>query len=116
MAEREVLNVKLVKGGLENFSGLFWVIAMGFFWWLIFQPMRENFTKPEPDPYLHDLRGEGAPVEMNFDNPWSVMVTVNRPDGDEIRFFDVKTGKLEGTYLVPASAEAASDESESGAE
>lgn len=116
MAEKEVYHVKLHQSVWERFTGYFWVIALLAFWWVIIQPLKSSLNKPEAPAYSHDLRGEGAPVEMDFDNPWSVKVTVSRPDGDEIRFYDVKTGRLEGSFLVPASAEAPSSDEESGAE
>lgn len=116
MAEKEIYHVKLHQGGLESsFLTIVWILMMVALWWYVIGPQVTRGSA-EAAPYTHDLRSEGEPVEMSFENPWSVMVTVKRPDGDEVRFYDTKTGRLESTFLTPASAEAASDEDESGAE
>lgn len=116
MAGKEIHHIQLHQS--RSMMSFLWLIILVFGggYGYFFYKMGAKLEEPEPPAYSLDLRNEGAPVEIDYVNRWHVVVKVKRPEGDEVRFYDPNNGELDGTYLLPASAEAASSDEESGAE
>lgn len=116
MAEQQVHQVKLHTSNSVWIFYLIFLAMMGAFLYFLLNRLNDEDDNAEIAPYSLDLRSEGAPVSIDYVNRWHVVATIDRAEGKEIRLYDPDTGKLVGTYWEPASAEAASDEDESGAE
>jgi hypothetical protein len=117
MADKEIHHVKLHQGP----DGWLFLLAipgaLAAMWWFYGRPILGDFDARNTEPYVLDLRGEEAPVTVDYGGRFEhIIVTITRADGKEIRLYAPDTGKLVGTYWESASADAASEEDESGGE
>lgn len=116
MADKEIHHVKLHQGAWVWVIPVGVLVYLGGFSWFFREEFKDELNPPESAPYAVDIRSEGAPVTIDYISRWHIVATVERADGKEIRLYNPDDGKLVGTYWESASADAASEEDESGAE
>jgi hypothetical protein len=106
---QETINVRLIYGrGWQAYFVFLLIFFAGMMWFVVRPVLKEiNATPSEPTPYTLDLSNE--PNLLTYDplNSWNILVTVRKGDLVETRFYDRRTGRLEGTVLTKAQPEGA---------